>query len=581
MNIFQKLEHYLTIDNLLKNLLIPITLLILYSFSFSFISSHFQLEGVNYIFTTRLWNYLLPLWIITLILIIVIYLIKRDFGSFNKDPNDKVLLSHLPLLLLPLTPIAQYLINNQDILSMMDLLLLVVYSVVISSVFIFVIPALFTKINSARILMSLSLAFVFSIFNMASLSQNFGWFMKGSLKIQLVYFAFVFFLSWILLKINKKTFLYIALLVYLVSNSLIQFTSNDSSVDLSSLPTTNSNLVSMVAEKSPKRYPNIYLHVYDSYVTNETMLGYGIDNSSQGAYLIDEGFVLYPHIYSVNGATVTTMSLVFNASTEFFGNIRRGVSGDGVVHHILRYNGYKTYGIFPHDFMFRGIPSSYDYSFPPISSPLNHILSAILLGEFRFDIGFDDIEYEEFVDRKLDVTRNVADNRIFVYSHTHYPGHSQNSGTCHPNEIELFENKLHIANSEMRKDIETINQYDPEAIVIIAGDHGPYLTKNCDGLLGTQGTYDVSEITRLDIQDRFGTFLAIRWPTEEYKLYDDIVVLQDLFPVIFSYLYDDPAFLELKIRPNIIISQLVSGATVKNGIIFGGINDGEPLYLSE
>ncbi len=97
----------------------------------------------------------------------------------------------------------------------------------------------------------------------------------------------------------------------------------------------------------------------------------------------------------------------------------------------------------------------------------------------------------------------------------------------------------------MRQDINLIIENNPEAIIIIAGDHGPYLTKNCTS---TSSLYDNSEITRLDIQDRFGTFLAIRWPTGDFARYDNITVLQDLFPAIFAYIYKNPEFLGLKVN---------------------------------
>ena len=70
----------------------------------------------------------------------------------------------------------------------------------------------------------------------------------------------------------------------------------------------------------------------------------------------------------------------------------------------------------------------------------------------------------------------------------------------------------------MKQDIEAIIANDPEAIIVIAGDHGPSLTKNCS-ILG-KDDYNLSEISRLDIQDRFATFLAIRWPTKDFEKYD-------------------------------------------------------------
>ena len=93
--------------------------------------------------------------------------------------------------------------------------------------------------------------------------------------------------------------------------------------------------------------------------------------------------------------------------------------------------------------------------------------------------------------------------------------------------------------------------------------------------------YDISEINRLDLQDRFGTFLAIRWPTGDPDEYDDIIVLQDLFPAVFAYMFEDPGLLESKIKPVTLDNKLVSGAGIADGLIEGGVDNGEPLFLEE
>jgi hypothetical protein len=60
-----------------------------------------------------------------------------------------------------------------------------------------------------------------------------------------------------------------------------------------------------------------------------------------------------------------------------------------------------------------------------------------------------------------------------------------------------------------------------------------------------------SEISRLDIQERFGTFLAIRWPAGgDADSYDDITILQDLFPAVFAYLFADEQLLEQNFSPS-------------------------------
>lgn len=58
---------------------------------------------------------------------------------------------------------------------------------------------------------------------------------------------------------------------------------------------------------------------------------------------------------------------------------------------------------------------------------------------------------------------------------------------------------------------------------------------------------------------------------------DDITVLQDLFPAVFAYLFKDEQILAAKLDPTTNYTLV----TVQNGILQGGIHDGEPLFLAE
>jgi hypothetical protein len=276
------------------------------------------------------------------------------------------------------------------------------------------------------------------------------------------------------------------------------------------------------------------------------------------------------------------MSRTLNASAEFYGDMRKGVSGDGIVQNLLKSFSYETYGMFWSAYFLQGIGSSYDFSFPTdspeASSSHELVTKAIFMGQFAFEIEFNTISHERFVKRKLSTFESVPSGPRFVYMHVFLPGHSQNSGACLPDETALFEERLVQANYEMKQDIETITQKDPSAIIVVAGDHGPYLTKNC---YATGGQYGISEISRLDIQDRFGTFLAIKWPNEDFSQYDDITVVQDIFPAIFAYLFEDDTLLDARIDPTTLYPEVISGASVSSGIISGGINDGESLFVDE
>jgi hypothetical protein len=386
-------------------------------------------------------------------------------------------------------------------------------------------------------------------------------------------FGGVFLVTWLLFDLYDKKMLRLIILAVFVTNSITHLVTEDNLIDRKQLPIADNKLLSLIEGRKPDITPNIYLLIYDAYVANETMLSYDIDNSSQEEYLKELGFKLYPHTYSVAANSNGTMSRVLNASTDYYGNKRKGTSGDGIIQNTLSHFGYKTYGLFTTDYFFRGIDPTYDFSIPGPSSSPGILSKAILMGEFRFDIEFDSLPREQFVETKQKIFEGAADDPAFIYMHSNLPNHSQNSGTCLPDEVDLYKSRLWKANSEMQQDIETIIDNDSEGIIIVAGDHGPYLTKNCTGF----EDFDELEISRLDIQDRYGTFLAIRWPSDDYERYDDITVLQDLFPAVFGYLYKDQRVLESKIDPS-TFSEVVN---VQDGIIFGGIHDGEPLFLAD
>jgi hypothetical protein len=312
-------------------------------------------------------------------------------------------------------------------------------------------------------------------------------------------------------------------------------------------------------------------------VGSETLSPHGIDNRAQEHYLEAMGFTIYPHTYSVGATSLTTMSRVLNVSLDVHDNHRKAVSGGGTMIKLLDQFGYETFGAFPSDYFFRGIVPSYDHYFPAHGSSIGLLIRAILEGEFRFDIDLD-VSRDEYIDEKDSILSLQLEQPEFVYSHSNLPGHSQFSGVCRTDEVDLYAERLAEANIEMRHDVDTSLEADPHAIIIIAGDHGPFLTKNC-AATAYKDAYDLAQITRQDIQERFGTFLAIRWPSEDYDDYDDITLLQDVFPSILAFMFKDPGLLTSRLEPISYDRYTISGAYIVDGMIVGGIDDGERLFL--
>jgi len=572
------------VEYFIRIIIIPLIILGFYCYFFSLISSDYLTRGVNYNFSINLLVVVLMFTVIA-VLAFLIYLIINHVR--NVKPEDlyevssiKIHIFDLILLLLPLTPVVQYVLSNHEILPALEASFVVIFFTLFSGLFIVLIPVLVGNNSSTKILVALGVAFTFTITGMAFLSDNNSWFNNGHFGTQLGFFAGAFLITYLFFTESRKKLFFLFIIVNFVINSSVQLFSkglNNNSEDHSLIENVN-KLYSVVDGRNPVMTPNIYLFVYESYVPVETMLGYGIDNSAQVEYLREQGFQIYDGTYTVGSPSIESMSRVLNASTEYYGNRRRAVSGDGVVHRIFRDLGYLNYGIFAYDWYFRGIESSYDFSFPDFENwgSYKKFIEAILVGEFRNDFLFNKQPFEEYLETKRSILNSNFNEKVFIYSHSSMPNHSRSSGVYNPEEIENYKDNLFSANLEMREDIKLISEIDPYSLIIIAGDHGPYLTKSGFGALDD---FDIEDITRLDIQDRFATFLAIKWPTESYERYDDIVVLQDIFPVIFAYIYDDENILEAKIEPEILNIELIGEISVKNGIINGGIYDGEPLFF--
>jgi len=561
---------------------VPLAVLSLYFAVFAFFLARLLPEyerTVTSVFISRAGRISLAAAAASLIIFLVLRKLAGETGFIPRGERKKFAAADLLLLLLPLTPVVQYLIKNRDIFSPADATLVLAGFALFSLALIIFIPALLGKIGSAGTLAILGMAFAFIITDMASLSARYRWFETGNLRIQLPIFGGVFLVARLLYRgPNGRKLLYLLLSGYFLANTLTHLAAPESNRVGPESGAGENPLVKLTGSRTPLSRPNIYFLVYDSYVVNETMLAYGIDNHGQQEYLEEKGFKTYPHAYSVGEYTIPSISRTMEVSADYYGSRRRGISGSGTVHRLLKQFGYRTYGICQSNRFFQGIGSGYDYSFPEIDTRASAKLlaKAILMGEFRFDVAFDRPTRERFVEYKTGIFDQESPEPRFVYMHDYLPGHSQISGECLPNETELFRERLAEANRQMQRDVETIIRNDPGAIIIVAGDHGPYLTKNC---VATGNDYDISEISRLDIQDRFGAFLSIRWPDENFSGYDEITVLQDIFPAVFAYIFQDRQFLESRIEPRTLAPDFISDAEVIDGIIRGGIHDGEPLFL--
>ncbi|MBU2540887.1 MAG: hypothetical protein KJ593_03195 [Candidatus Omnitrophica bacterium] len=564
-------------------------------FFYAFVSSRFLPQGINYVFVTRLYQWLLMLMAMLYFVFFICFYCTRH-GSFKYiNSVEGFYIGDLFLLLLPMIPIVRYIILNQDSLSTFDSIMVFIIFFAVSFILTFLVPIVVGIIGSRKILMIVGLSFSYVLFNMASLASDFSWHLSGSLKIQFIVLVVFFTISLVIYSLNRKFLNIVVAVLFAVSTltALISFRRIRNEIKGLIFPVDSPKIYAYTKGKEMKRKPDCFLLTFDAYAANETMLKYGIDNNAQEDYLIQNGFHIYKGIYSLAPGSKPSMDCVFNIRrtsrqswlsalmgprySDFYG---AGFSGNGAVQNILKENGYETFGIFSSYYFFREVGSFYDQSFPTKAVAFYKLLAkSIFEGEFRFDVELSKKNYFKYLAKKNEVLASTTSKPRFLYTHNEFPNHSQNSGRCLGNEIELYKERLVKANKEMREDIETIKKYNPNAIIIVNGDHGPFLTKNCF-FTSRNNQYDKSEIDQLDIQDRYGVLLAIKWPKDANIDHDKIKVLQDIFPSVFAYLYDDASILNSRVERLTFYELSISGVRVRNGIIVDGKDDGKLLFDS-
>ncbi|CAM3564551.1 CDP-glycerol glycerophosphotransferase family protein [Erysipelothrix urinaevulpis] len=524
-------------------------------------------------------RFLLPFLIIMSSVIAVLTLLrikinKSKVFTYQKKSESPDAIAVL-FITLPMTPIVQYIISNQDILGFSDSLKVIGFFLLFCLLFVNVIPHFLSSVLSKSLSQALMTSSLFILFNMASFGRS-----TSYPKINIIFFV-CFIIIFLISYFNRKrvlSFIFTLVLIVNSLSSLINKPNEEIVIDENSV--SESELLAMVKDKKVINKPSVYLLVYDSYENQETLEKYGFNNSEQMDYLLNDGFAIYDGTYSLGANSLNSMSTVLHAGEvlETPEETRRILAKDASSTILFSSLDYTSQFIFDSDYFVKGYETIQDFIYPDAKLSIESskiIISAILEGEFRFDADFSAVTYEDFLRVRATKLNEKKSNPVYFYAHDNYPGHSQNSGVLLPNETELHLEKLKFANHQMKENIESIRKNDENAVIVVFGDHGPYLTKNGIGL----HAYDSSEINQLDIQDRYGTFLAISWPDKSYVYKYDIKTIQDIIPAIASYMYEDDAIFDAtKMTPSINKSKIIGGLSIVDGLIVGGPDDGKPLF---
>jgi YidC/Oxa1 family membrane protein insertase len=294
--------------------------------------------------------------------------------------------------------------------------------------------------------------------------------------------------------------------------------------------------------------PDVYFLIYDAYIDEEVSRHFGIDNRSQYQYLREQGFKIYDQKLSLERDSLSSVSATYMLGKKLRPKEQRmAMVGHNIADYWFKSMGYDIYYV-ADDYFFKDQKFGARSNVVVPSNSVNVLLEGILQGEFKFETITKGFDYERWKELKRSQIARSGKPKL-LYAHSPYPKHTQNSGTCLPNEVELFKERLEKGNQEMREDIELILRQNPNSIIITAGDHGVYFTGDCTGM----GAYSKDQISGEHILDRFGVHIAIRWPNQNPESYDNFVYLQGVLAAAISYVGQDRAPLLNEVKRDICL----------------------------
>jgi hypothetical protein len=287
----------------------------------------------------------------------ILLFIKKDklfsFISFNKQ-FEKITVIDVVLLLLPMAIIFQYTIFNLDLMNNEDIILFISKSLLISIIFIILLPLIFSIFFQKKLICAVSTAYLLLLFYMPILSLKYNWSSRvGSLTILFTILFLTIVILYILYSNNKK-FLSILTSIFFIFTILNSFYINFDEIKKKKVTSKKSYyssdnhkyILDAVAKSSIEIKHDIIFLVYESYVNQETMSHYGINNSKQISFLEEKNFKIYEKNYSLGAATYSSLSRALNLSSDL-GNFKAKnyTAGSNFLSDILSKNGYKTYGV--------------------------------------------------------------------------------------------------------------------------------------------------------------------------------------------------------------------------------------------
>ncbi|MDH3640139.1 MAG: sulfatase-like hydrolase/transferase, partial [Gammaproteobacteria bacterium] len=280
--------------------------------------------------------------------------------------------------------------------------------------------------------------------------------------------------------------------------------------------------------------PNVYFILTDGYASNAYLRQENIDNNAFISFLKQQEFTIYDDTFSNYHPTVYALPAILNMEHNYyrlsgesldFSEVNKAsrllIAGDNNVTKIFKRNGYTSQYIHGANYLLlQGCRA--DYCFPQS----NGLGGAKMLfsGIFRMNLLSNDdlsllkVPDDELVTQIKRLNAKPEPKPKFQYIHYFSPGHAPGNliGRCDTaKEKTRYVENLYKANRLLKDMISAILAKDPDAVVMLAGDHGPFIANRC---------HPLKHIERLaDYRDRVGAFLAVRWPSSYTGRFDESI----------------------------------------------------------
>jgi hypothetical protein len=272
-----------------------------------------------------------------------------------------------------------------------------------------------------------------------------------------------------------------------------------------------------------RKKPNIYLFIYDAYGSEDVYKKvFNLDNSAHYAELRRRDFKVISTFSNYDSTWQTTISTFLgahhyyrsetgNADTQFGRPMMAGLTHNPVLH-TLRENGFSLQYVHGVDY-FVNETGLIDYVYPqaPVHSALrvfgNPMLNGISGRTWRASIE----AHKAVLFSRIQPPAEQTNRPWFTFAHVNLPAHGPGLPWLKLNRFEqVFRDRTLQANRHMLETVDRIKVADPQAIIIVFGDHGAMRYNRIWDSGEPNAAFQKAGVgTDVVTLDRFGVMIAI------------------------------------------------------------------------